>query len=190
MPRAGMNDLIDRLRRMTGVGTASHEVQGVNYYTDDDLQEALDRHSRRVTERMAYRADVEGGSVVFRNYHWQWGDVETASSGTARWLVQDTNGSAIGTADYTAYYGEKRLQFDNNTSGTVYTLLYHTYDVYRAAADIYDEMAGRAAAYYDVQTDGHNLKRSQMAESYRKQARAMLNRARPGVVTMRRGDVK
>ena len=57
-----------------------------------------------------------------------------------------------------------------------------TYDLARAAADVWEEKASAVAADYDLTADGATLNRSQVVEQYKKQARLFRSRGHARMV--------
>jgi hypothetical protein len=179
--RDGMDSLIERLRGLTVAGTADYTLGDVVYWTDEQLQDALDDQRRDVV-REPLRVVGEmtsGGSLVYHDYYWRSDDVEGAASGTEAWKVQDSTGATIGTANYTINPRAKHIRFTADTRGTAYVLSYRTYDLYRAAAEVWEEKAGHAHARFDLKTDNHDMKRSQIFTHCMQQAQTMRRRAKP-----------
>lgn len=58
-----------------------------------------------------------------------------------------------------------------------------TYDLYRACADIWFQKAAGVAEQFDFGSDDQSFKRQQIRDSYMKQARSCLMRARPTTMT-------
>jgi hypothetical protein len=177
--RAGMHNLIQRVRVLGAAGTADFSIGGITYWSDDEIQNRLDQHSRKVVrEQMALEAEWRGnGSAVWFDYFWQLKDVEESGSGTVLWSVQDSAGSVIPRGDYEVNYQQRKVTFDADTGGTVRLLTYTAYDIYAAAADIWDEKASYVASAYDVKSDNHDLKRSQLRAAYQKQAETLRKRS-------------
>ncbi len=171
MARSGMTTLIDELRRRCDAGTAD--------YTDDDLQAVLDGYRRVSVRRLLLAVPTQsGGSAVYNDYYWDAGDwVEGAESGTAVWRVDDSAGSVVGTAAYTVESRAGHLRFTADTLGTAYYLTSRAYDMDRAAADLWDAKAAAVASRFDVSTDNHDLKRSQLVQHYRDMAASYRRRA-------------
>lgn len=195
--RDGMWNLVSRVRALAAAGTADYTIAGESYWTNDHVQEALDRNSRRVVrEPLQNIAEWRGaGSAVWFDYYWKLPMVEEANSGTTIWSVQDGAGSVIGTANYSVNYDQRKITFTTDQRGEERYLTYTAYDVHSAAADIWDDKAGQVAASYDVASDNHDLKRSQMYRAYREQANQLRKRSQyggkisAGAATMYRGDM-
>lgn len=189
-----MTDLINRLRGMCDAGTSDYSIIGgsgtAQFWTDAQLESELDRqrtaHEREV---MWSHTDYNNGTAVYTRYSWSEADVERAESGSAAWKIENSAGSAIGTASYTVNYDAKEVTFLADTEGESYYLSYRSYDMERAAANIWDMKAAHVAVQFDVKTDNHDLKRSQKATAYREMAQLYRNTAKPKHVRMTREDV-
>lgn len=188
--RNGMLDLIERVRVLCDAGTAEHSVQGVSYYSDEHIQERLDRQ-RMDVYRVPLTAQTEysGGTAIYKRYYFPTADVERADSGTAAWLVEDYAGSAIGTASYTAYYDAQYIEFTTNTQGSAYYLTYREYDVERTAAHIWREKAAFVAnRIQEISTDNHTIKRGDLRKLYLENAQYFTGQAKPKNVKWVRDD--
>lgn len=169
--RTGMSNLITKLRGMTAAGTADYTVNGAAYWTDEQLEDVLDENSLRIkTEALISDPDTSGATDVYKEYTWQYGDVEEVTSGSARWRVELSDGSIVGTATYSADYRQRRITFTNDTQGSAIYLSYYRYDLHGAAADVWDQKAAQVASRFDLETDNHNMKRSQLYAQYTKEA--------------------
>ena len=188
--RAGMGSVISDLRLMTDAGTAEHSVDGVTYYDDDQIQRILDEYRRDIyREPMQMAEDWQAGSAQYRNYYWSQGAVEQTTGGTAIWYITDGQGSVIGSANYSVDYDAQQVVFSANTLGSVRYLTYRSYDLNRAAARVWKDKAAHVADRFDVKTDNHDLKRSQLGMKYMQNAQAYLKAAQPFNVRMVREDL-
>lgn len=165
--RDGMTDLVTELRRRADAGTAEFQVGTANFYSDDHLQALLDRQrTDRRREALRLEPEYNGGTVEYRNYYWSGEWVERAETGSEAWVIETSAGSAVGTADYTRNYDARQIRFNANTTGLTYFLSYRAYDLDRAAAEIWEDKASHVADRYDIKTDNHDLKRSQLREQF------------------------
>ncbi len=187
--RVGMSTLISEIRKVCNVGTADYTVGGVSYWTDEQIEEVLDKYSQRIL-RESLLAEGEwqtGGTVVYVNYRFKETFPEEAGSGSAVWLVQNGEGSAIGTANYSVNYQQRRISFTADQDGETRFLTYYSFDLFRAAAEIWEAKAAHVSDRFDVETDNHNLKRSQLHAMYMARARDMLKKAKVGAVGCGKG---
>lgn len=161
--RTGMSELITSLRGMCDAGTADYTVASGTYWTDDQLQEVLDRYRMTVNNEglMMY---PEG--TYYYEYRFAWGDVERGSE----FKIFDSAGSQIGTALYSVNYPAQTVTFASNTLGSAFYARYRTFDINASAADVWDIKSGHVASRFDIETDNHNLKRSQLSAQYARMA--------------------
>lgn len=188
--RNGMLDLIERVRILCDAGTAEHSIQGISYYSDDHIQERLDRQRMDVyREPLTVQVEYSNGTAIYKRYYFPTPDVERAESGSAAWLVEDYAGSAIGTAQYSAYYDAQYIEFNTNTAGSAYYLTYRTYDVNRVASLVWREKATFVSSRpLSIETDNHKIVRGDLRKLYIDNANDFLARAKPKAVRMVRDD--
>lgn len=188
--RAGMVELVQRLRLLCDADEDEFTLAGQTYWTNEHLQTELDKQRRDIPrEPLAPVASYSGGSVLYQDYYFQHGDVERFASGATGWQLEDGNGSAVGTADYTVNYDARQIAFNADTGGTIYYLTYRTYNVYRAASEVWGFKAASVASKFDVKTDNHDLKRSQLKKQYEERAADFRKMAGGNFKQMRRVDV-
>ena len=169
--RDGMANVILALRAWAEAGTAEYTLTGTTsqtYWSDQHLQDVLDQHREDHYFEVAQVAPREGNTAVaeYYDYYFDGGYWEEASGGTAVWIVQDSTGADAGTANYTINYQTGHIRFTANTLGTAYYLTGRKYDLHRAAAQVWRQKAANVANRYDVSTDNHSLKRSQLSKQY------------------------
>lgn len=188
--RDGMSDLITRLRGMTDAGTADYTLAGGTYWTDDQLQSVLDRRRMDVyREKLITQEEYSNGTAFYHNYYFCESDVERLASGTVAWRVENSAGSVMGTGSYTANYDSTHIRFAADQGGSAYWLSYRKYDIERAAADVWEQKAASVASRFDIKTDNHDLKRSQLRASYLQMAQIHKGRAKPQSSRFNREDV-
>lgn len=170
--RATMTNLISTLRGMTNAGTADYSIRLTSYWSNDQLQQILDRYSTPVRDELlnAIPAMSTGGTSVYFDYQSKGRFFENSDAGTARFVVKDVGGTVAGTALWGADYERGLVTFVSNTAGSAYYLTGFTYDVYAAAADVWYQKAAQASDKIDFSTDGHNIKRSHLASMAYKMA--------------------
>lgn len=168
MVRAGMTELIASLRGMTDAAADEYTVAGITYWSDGQLQDILDRcRHDYYNHSLAPAVEYMGGDIVYQSFYWHEGQhVERLDSGGAAWLLQDGNGVAAGTADYTPYYDAGYVRFATNQAGASWALTYRAYDMNRAASLVWERKAAHVASRFDLSTDNHNLHRSQLRQGY------------------------
>lgn len=172
--RAGMRELVTQVRQLSSAELDEFTLAGQTYWSDDHLQSELDKNRADVTrEKLSIRSYDNAGTVEYYDYYFVLGNPERAESGTAVWRVENSAGSTIGTADYTVNYDAKHIRFTANTQGSVYYLSYRAYDVNRAAAGVWRKKAANVSSRFDIKTDNHDLKRSQLRAAYLAEAQAL-----------------
>jgi len=187
MARTGMSELISQIRAKTDAGTADYSIAGTQYWTDDQIQAMLDRQSTPVRIRLSEVPENQQGTAIYRDYVWGDMEVERAGSGTAVWRVVDAGGTVSGTATYAINYDQKKIRFQQNTLPPMY-LESQAFDLNAAAAQIWREKAAHYAARFDVSTDNHNLRRSQLMAHANEMAKHYERMSAPRIVTMQRSD--
>jgi len=162
--RVGMENLIIRLRSMTEASESDYTLAGVTYWTGEQLQSVLDRHRRdliRVPLRSTYES-IASESEYHNYYLDDYTDIEEAGSGTPTWLVEDGNGDAVGTANYTVNYDAGHFRFTTDTEGAAYYLTTRSFNMNRAAVEVWQKKASHVAKAYDFKADGAEYDRSQL----------------------------
>lgn len=188
--RSGMTQLIADVRLMADAGTAEHSVNGTTYYTDDDIQRYLDRHRQDIyREMLSYQGEYGSGSVQYHQYYFRHAFVEGTASGSLAWLITDGNDDVIAGSLYTPNLDAQEVRFSADQMGSARFLTYRTYDIYRAVSEIWRDKAAHVADRFDVKTDNHDLKRSQLAKNYMDKAREYAGFGRPKHVRMIREDL-
>lgn len=191
--RDGMNDVIMRLRGMCAAAEDEYTVFDVTYWTDEQLQDALDAERVDVKrEVLTSRPDYgAGGTVTYRDYYFRYADVEGTATGAEAWLVQDGEGNTVAGTAYVVNERARHIRFAADTGGTTnYRLSYRTYDLNRAAAAVWHEKAGHVASRFDLATDNHDMKRSQLYKHYSDRAAFYRQQAGAGVAYKRRRDAE
>jgi len=168
---------------MTNSGTADYTVAGSAYFSDDAIQAYIDR-SRAIARFIPLRPIPirTAGVSQFFEYNLPqemgyWIERELGS-GDSGWYVKDGNGNALTiNTDYTVNWDSTLVTFANDTKGTAYLLDARAYDLYAAAADIWEEKASMEMYAVDFQTDNANIKMSQRREFCESQAEVYRNKS-------------
>ena len=165
--RAGMVKLIAELRAMTNSGTADYTVGSTPYFSDDQLQDYLDR-TVYIT-RFGYLMPVPsriGNTTQWYDYaipeqFGQWIEEDSGGSPTY-WAVKNNQGTAmVINTDYTVNYQAKLVTFTFNTLGGAYFVDCKSYDLNAAAATVWRQKAAFEARSIDWSSDNHSIKASQ-----------------------------
>jgi len=195
--RTGMTNLIQRVRDLTSAGSADYVAGATTYWTDDQIQAALDRNRAEVTDEVLSTVPTvnSGGTVEYLIYESQWRDLENTTGGTVIHYLRDGTGARVGTALYTADYERGRYSFASSTGGSTLMLTARAYDLYGAAADIWRQKAAHVADRFDFSADGASFKASQLIAQYTDMAKRAESKATFGgeaarSVTMYRDDVR
>lgn len=188
--RIGMANLVQRLREDCDAGTADFEIAGVVYWAEEQLQRQLDQQRSDIYREAVFPVEsfINNESQYF-DYYWRYGNVEEAESGSAAWKLEDANGSTIGTGDYAIDYDTRHITFPASTDGSTYYLTYRTFNVNLAAAEVWDKKAANVSSKFDVSTDNHSLKRSQLAAAYGLKAKEFRKKAGGRAKQMVRSDL-
>jgi hypothetical protein len=192
-----MYSLIQRVRDLTSAGDGDYTVGATAYWTDDQIQAALDRTRAEVIDEVLTTVPTvnSGGTVEYTIYESQWRNLETTTGGTAIHYLRTGNGARVGTALFTADYERGRYTFAASTGGSSLYLTARTYDLYAAAADIWRQKAAHVADRFDFTADGASFKASQLVAQYtdmakRADAKATFGGESAHTVTMFRDDVR
>jgi hypothetical protein len=186
-----MTNVLADFRGMIAAGTADYTVNGQTYWTDDQLQVILDHYRTEVVDEQLYCApDMAngGGSATFNRYYSAYGNFETTTGGTAVFIIRDNYYNVAGTATYTPDYRLGRVTFAANTLGIAYYLTGMSYNLNRAAAEVWRTKAAHFTGSYDISTDNHNLKRSQLMAQAAQMASFYAQQDGPRVISVERGD--
>lgn len=155
-----MASLISTLRGFTNAGTAD--------FSDDLLQQVLDRYKTDLRDfpLYSYPVTVSPGVAEYKDYQSPVRWLETTDSGgSSRFVVGNGLGTVYGTALWSADYENGLISFVNDQAGSARYLTAHSYDVYAAASDVWQQKAAAAATAIDFSTDNHSIKRSQVTKS-------------------------
>jgi hypothetical protein len=169
--RLGMVPLIAHLRALCAVGESDLIVGALTYWSDEMLQAELDATRRTLygAPLIALPQFIDG---AYRYYEYAfptalgvWIEESAPDSGFA---IRDSFGAAL-TSGFTINYRARRVVFSADQEGLAYTIDARHYDLYGAAASIWEQKAAFAAARLDW-AGGHGLKASQEYEHCTAQA--------------------
>lgn len=188
--RDGMANLILRLRAMCNVGTADYSIAGTTYWIGDQLEDRLDHH-RTEHRNIVLTATPypTNGSFTYTEYRLPVDirDVEEADSGY--WRVFSTLGvDQTVNEDYTVNYESGIITFTADTGGDNFLLDATMFDLYRAAAEVWDDKSGHYGLMVDWSSDNHSIKASQKREQAEKMADYFRKLAGPKVSRLVRLD--
>lgn len=142
MARAGMADIITRVRRLIGDTAGADQV-----FTPDEVQETLDRyqHNVRYMELTPVETILPGGDVQYLAYECDAGYWESPVA------LADSSYAAVTPATSDLING--RWTFTTDRSAPVYITGYR-YDVYGAAAEMAEDWAAKLKLEVDYDNAG------------------------------------
>lgn len=172
--RAGMAYLIGEARALAQAGTAAYTIGSRTYFTDDDVQAALDTHRTDFNRAPLHWQPIQvGGSTEYYEAYFIPRRIERAATGsgtTTAFRVEDSRGSILGTANYAVNYDAGVITFTTDQRGTAYYLTGRAYNVYHAAAELLRQKASYASMSFDWESDNHSVKAGKVYDNYMAQA--------------------
>lgn len=188
MARTTMAEIIAEVRRLTNAGTADVVVASVTYWTDDQLQDVIDRHVieyRR--EGLTPLSNYINGATTYTDYplHIQKGDVRIEREGSGGGFAIRTSAGATAPT-YTVSWARGMVVFASDTGGDTFYLDCRAFDIYGAVADVFEAKAGLLAGAVDWSSDNHDIKASQEYQHYMERANYYRGMSGGGVVMARR----
>jgi hypothetical protein len=185
MARSTLANLIAELRGHTAAGTADHTIGGVTFWSDDQLQTELDR-VRTDYMLLPLRTIQTWEAGVSRYYDYEipretgvFFEEKGSGSGFA---LYGANATEV-TTGFTVNYQARRITFAADQAGAAYQLNIRAFDLYTAAAAVWEKKAGMYAVQFDWESDNHKISASQlhrnalaMVAKYRTMGRAKTGR--------------
>ena len=192
MARSTMSNLIEQLRGMAHAAQSDYTIGAVDYWSDDQLQQVLDRHRTEIYRRMLtpYPKVISGGSLEWYEYRSGLQNLERTSGGTALFIVEDSTGADAGTALWSADYNTGIVTFASDTNGTEYYLTGRTYNMNAAAAEVWGQKIGHYAASVDFSTDNMSVRRGQLLTNARDMYNHFVTQAGPQTSNAQRSDLR
>lgn len=159
MARPTMSELIHRVRRLIFDLSIGDQV-----FSDDDIQEILDRHQTIVRYAVLRAAPtyLPNGTIEYRDYYADVGDWESDES------LYDSLDTML--APSTANRLTGHWTFGPPGQNPPVFIVGKTYDVWGAAADLLDLWAAKIKLEYDFSADNQSFQRSQRVETLRRLA--------------------
>lgn len=167
--RSGMVDLVTQLRLLTD--TVTDVTDTLNYWSDDELQAALDRSVKKVTrQQLTPNPNVLPGNMLsFIDYYWpsslgSW--VERATSDLdSRFTIQDSTGAQVfygsGSNQYMTTPEQHLVMFGSDQGSHLFYMTAYFYDLNEAAASVWLIKASKRTGFVDWKTDNHSVSMSQ-----------------------------
>lgn len=167
--RGGMVDLLSQLRRMTATEVESDTLNGTLLWTDEVLQETLDKYRtvRRYVPLIPAPTYEPISAVAYYDYYippdfGKW--IETDDTPQA-FIITDAKGIPYtrGSLDqqYQVDLAEGKISFNTNRGGETFYITARTYDLNKAAAEIWLTKASLRASLIQWKTDNHTLREDQ-----------------------------
>lgn len=180
--RSGMADILAQVRQLAACGTNDYTIGSVTYWSDDALQTILDRVRVEIWhEAIPYVTQFDSsGSATYTEYRMPWTWLEQTTGGTSIFYLQDNAYAVIGTANYTVDYQYGRVTFGTSQAGSVRYVTGRSYDVYEAAARVWENKAASVAQQFDFTADGASFKNSQLVSQYMSMAQQMRAQSNSG----------
>lgn len=159
MARASMADFIAKLRLMTEAETASEDVDGEAYWTDEQLEEILDENGVDLLDiQLNPKPLMVSGSLEWTRYYIP-AHISKFLEGGAELSVVDSRG--IAAPSYTLHRERRLIEFDADTGGLSYYLRGRAYDLNSAAAEVWLRKASLRSKLVDFRTGAMNIKEDQ-----------------------------
>lgn len=189
--RSTMYELIRVIRGITASGTADYTINSYSYWSDSHLQTVLDRWRVDIYREGLQAIDsyAGGGTVQYLYYQSEYGNYEQTQGGSEIFWLEDGDGDKIGSASYSVDYGRGLITFAANTLGTAYYLTGRSYDLNKAAADIWRQKAAHYASLFSFSTDNHRIDKGALITNALKMAALYDARSGPVVTTLYRSDI-
>jgi hypothetical protein len=175
--RAGMSDLILRLRQSCEAGSADYTLGSTTYWSDQHIQDKLDEHRARLIDvLLVERPQYVSGENVYTRYEFPpsaWKAIENPDAATDNFRVHDSTGADVPSADFTFDARDLSITFDADTEGETYYFDGYAYDLQTAAMEIWLAKAAHIHTAINFSADGHRFDREalykhciEMAKAY------------------------
>jgi len=131
------------MRGMCNAGTADYTAGTATYWSDQNLQDTLDRwrfdaYSVQISPVM----EMSTGELSTTRYYLGEHNIE---SGTDVFWVSDSVGNKVAAASYSVDYNLGLVTFTANTAGLAYYATYHSFDINAAASEVWRQKASHYA---------------------------------------------
>jgi hypothetical protein len=185
-----MTHLIARLRAMTETAAADYSVDGLSYWSDDQLQDVLDARVERIDLRLVYPTPERiSGLIEWRDYPVGERDLEEPDSGLPYWSLTDSAGAEVAPGLYALDALAGVVRFAADQHGALYFVRARAYPLARAAADVWRMKMAHAASLYDFRAEDQQFSRAQWFDHCRQMAEMYAGQAGPSFVPIRREDL-
>lgn len=166
MARAGMINLIRRLREMCEAGDNDYQLAGVTYWSEDSLQAILDEKRTHFTGvALTPRPSYEAGVNIYLRYETPWGVGNAIEGpdgvGGDGFRVYDSLGTTIASG-FTLNERDLSVVFDADQEGEARYLSGFSYDIRAAAVEVWLRKAAHAWSAINFSADGHRFERADL----------------------------
>lgn len=160
MARTSMNTLIGRLRGFTSAGANELTINGVAYFSDDQLQTVLESYSTYHNRVPLYPiGEYTSGVMIYIRYPLPYYLIWAEGAGTgSAWRLVDGNGDDA--PAHTFVMESRQVLFDAPTDGRTYYLSAMVYDLHAAAADVWRQKLAHASQRVSFSVDGQSVSAS------------------------------
>ena len=163
--RSGMAGIITRVREMCELGTADYGIAGETYWSDDQIQGALDRvKTFRAGVLLTAMPRPLLGDNEYLRYELDIDEpVEGTASGTPYFGLSISTGAGLpfdGTPGWTYDEDDKAVTFNQDTEGTAYYWTGYSFNINEAARSIWIRKASHYASAINFSADGAKFDRA------------------------------
>lgn len=158
--RTSMAEHILSLRRMTDASAAEVTVNGVQYWTDQQLQDILDTYRTDVLDlAMIPAVQKSAGSDVYFRYYFPDSVGSQIEYDPTLFSIVDEDGNPAPTYSYNP--GDRYILFSANTNGVTYLFRGRFFNLRTSAARVWFDKAGLRTQLIDWKAGGQNLNEDQ-----------------------------
>lgn len=173
--RTGMVSLIAELRGLTDTALNQYQVGGVDYWTGEHLQDVLDLYAQDLNDVLLSATPlIYSGAYQFRRFY--------LPKGIPKWLESDTiqliNDSGYTfTIPYSHSPAKGLFEFQSNVASGVAYIRATSYNMYMAAAHVWDMKAAHTVQLVEFRAGTTQIKENQEHEHCLKMARFFKSKA-------------
>lgn len=162
--RSGMVTLIANLRSITETDVNDVTINGVAYWTDDQLQYHLDRNSKMVRDiPLVSKPLMNSGVTTYTEFYvpaFAGRNFETADT-IGQFVLFDSHFTIINSALYTVDYTINQIIFTSDFGSDTVYLRARSFDLNASAQDVWLEKAAHRAALINWKAGGQTLAEDQ-----------------------------
>lgn len=151
--RSTMTELIQTLKGLTDADPTEKTVGSDTYWSDETLQDVLDQYRVYFNTTLVPYPEYEDGNYVFKRY--------LLGNEISKWLesvvIKTLTGYVVDSGDYSIDATTHAVTFSANTQGVSYSAQGYAYDMYKAAAHVWNMKAGFRAELITMKSGVHTL---------------------------------